>query len=200
MDSEDDAKDTLLDLRLKKRLFRGQSVKGRLKSETVVRSFYPVQAAPSMPPAIYPGMQMQYAGGFVPGPMPIDMRYGGYSMGPLDGMMAMGRMMPPPVPMGEMLPHIPILASSSQDEQEIKSGSPSQSTKGERRSQYVPPGSGVQIPQGSGGSSSAAGSYKGAAASGTGTGSGSTGARESAPRERKVLSIKFLFAFIRGEN
>jgi hypothetical protein len=55
MDSEDDAKDTLLDLRLKKRMFRGQSVKGRLKSETVVRSFYPVQAAPSMSPAIYPG-------------------------------------------------------------------------------------------------------------------------------------------------
>ena len=57
MDSEEDAKDTLLDLKLKKRMFRGQPVKGRLKSETVVRSFYPVQAAPAMPPVgIYPGI------------------------------------------------------------------------------------------------------------------------------------------------
>ena len=32
METEEDAKDTLLDLRLKKRLFRGQPIKGRLKS------------------------------------------------------------------------------------------------------------------------------------------------------------------------
>ena len=182
MDSEDDAKDTLLYLRMKKRLFRGQSVKGRLKSETVVRSFFPVQAAPSMPPAIYPGMQMQYAGGFVPGPMPIDMRYG-YGMGPMGGMMPnMGGMMPPPVPMGEMLTHVPVNvpASSSQDEQEMKSGSPSQSTKGERRAPYTGAAASL-VPQGPGGSSSAAaGSYKGAA-----TGSGPTGTtRDSAPRDR----------------
>jgi hypothetical protein len=46
MESEEDAKDTLIDLRLKKRMFRGQSVKGRMKTETIVRSFYPVQTAP----------------------------------------------------------------------------------------------------------------------------------------------------------
>lgn len=78
MDSEDDAKDTLLDLRLKKRMFRGVSVKGRLKSETVVRSFYPVSTAPSMTPIIYPGMQMKYNGNqFMPQQqgIPMDMRY-----------------------------------------------------------------------------------------------------------------------------
>lgn len=182
MDSEDDAKDTLLDLRLKKRLFRGQSVKGRLKSETVVRSFYPVQAAPSMPPAIYPGMQMQYAGGFVPGPIPIDMRYGYGMGGPMGGMMSnIGGMMPPPVSMGELMNHVPtaVLASSSQDEQEMKSGSPSQSTRGDRRTPYAPTTTGPQVPQGSGGSSSTAGSYKGAAS----VGSGSVG-RDGVTRER----------------
>ena len=58
MDSEEDAKDTLIDLKLKKRMFRGQPVKGRLKSETVVRSFYPVQAAPAAMPSAgtYPGI------------------------------------------------------------------------------------------------------------------------------------------------
>ena len=89
MDSEEDAKDTLIDLKLKKRMFRGQPVKGRLKSETVVRSFYPVQAAPAMPPAgIYPGMPMQFpsAAGFVPaGAMPVDLRYDNYSMGGMSG-------------------------------------------------------------------------------------------------------------------
>ena len=40
MESEEDAKDTLLDLKLKKRTFRGQSVKCRLKSEQSVRAFY----------------------------------------------------------------------------------------------------------------------------------------------------------------
>ena len=89
MDSEEDAKDTLIDLKLKKRMFRGQAVKGRLKSETVVRSFYPVQAAPAMPPAgIYPGMPMQFpsAAGFVPtGTMPVDLRYDNYSMGGMSG-------------------------------------------------------------------------------------------------------------------
>lgn len=43
METEEEAKDTLLDLKLKKRTFRGQSVKCRLKSEqsSVMRSFYP---------------------------------------------------------------------------------------------------------------------------------------------------------------
>ena len=41
MESEEDAKDTLLDLKLKKRTFQGSSVKARLKTETVIRSYYP---------------------------------------------------------------------------------------------------------------------------------------------------------------
>lgn len=74
MESEDDAKDTLIDLRLKKRLFRGQTIKGRVKSETIVRSFYPMQPVP--PPIVYPGMQ-QYP------PYPIDMRTYGYPVPPI---------------------------------------------------------------------------------------------------------------------
>lgn len=88
MDNEEDAKDTLLDLKLKKRLFRGQGVKGRLKSETVVRSFYPVQPSPTMQPAIFPGMPMPFPSpaGFVPaGAMPVDMRFAGYAMGGMGG-------------------------------------------------------------------------------------------------------------------
>jgi hypothetical protein len=60
MDSEEDAKDTLIDLRLKKRLFRGHQVKGRLKSESMVRSFYPMQPPQNhqpMPSVFAPGMQ-----------------------------------------------------------------------------------------------------------------------------------------------
>jgi len=72
MDSEEEAKDTLLDLRLKKRTFRGVSVKGRLKTETVVRSFFPVQTgiAPVVP---FPGIM----GAGVPMPV-VDMRAFGY--------------------------------------------------------------------------------------------------------------------------
>ncbi|CAM9339551.1 unnamed protein product, partial [Ectocarpus fasciculatus] len=44
MDSEQDAKDTVLDLKLKKRSFRGESVKCRLKTEAVVKSYFPVSA------------------------------------------------------------------------------------------------------------------------------------------------------------
>lgn len=63
MDTEEDAKDTLLDLRVKKRMFRGEPVKGRLKSESIVKSFYPYQ--PSLPPVpIVP-----FAGFMPPGPM-----------------------------------------------------------------------------------------------------------------------------------
>ena len=72
MDKEEDAKDTLLDLRLKKRTFRGVSVKARLKTESVVRSFYPVQtAAPSATASgMYGGMPMvPMAYGAMPGQM-----------------------------------------------------------------------------------------------------------------------------------
>lgn len=46
METEEDAKDTCLDLRLKKRTFRNLPVKARIKTEPVVRSYFPV------PPAI----------------------------------------------------------------------------------------------------------------------------------------------------
>lgn len=76
MEKEEDAKDTLLDLRLKKRMFRGKAVKGRLKTESVVRSFYPVQTAPPITP-VFP--VMPYSGMMGPaGPMPIDLRAFGY--------------------------------------------------------------------------------------------------------------------------
>jgi hypothetical protein len=78
MESEEDAKDTLLDLRLKKRTFRGAAVKGRLKTETVVRSFFPVQNAiapvvpfPGLMPAVgLPVMDMR-AFGYMGVPMPV---------------------------------------------------------------------------------------------------------------------------------
>jgi len=77
MESEEDAKDTLLDVKLKKRTFRGQPVKGGLKSVSMVRSFYPVMASPVLPAGVYPGMQYPPPYGVVPngGPMP-PMHYG----------------------------------------------------------------------------------------------------------------------------
>lgn len=67
LESEEDAKDTLIDLRLKKRTFRGQPVKGRVKSETIARSFYPVQPPP---PIVFPNMQFPIMGApnMIPGP------------------------------------------------------------------------------------------------------------------------------------
>jgi len=95
MESEDDAKDTVLQLKLKRRLFRGEPVKARLKTETFVRSFYPLQPVVPMPPVMYPpGMQFP---GF-PGPlpygymppvvMPMDPLYGSIPMP--DGMILEG--------------------------------------------------------------------------------------------------------------
>lgn len=72
MESEEDAKDTLLDLRLKKRTFRGVAVKARLKTETVVRSFFPVQTA--ITPVVPFGGMMQSG---IPVPV-VDMRAYGY--------------------------------------------------------------------------------------------------------------------------
>ena len=57
MESEADAKDVVLDLKLKKRMFNGSSVKARLKSEAVAnRSFYPTTSpmANNMYPVMYP--------------------------------------------------------------------------------------------------------------------------------------------------
>jgi hypothetical protein len=47
MESEEDAKDTLMDLKLKKRTFNGVSVKARLKTETVIRSYFPSTQMPA---------------------------------------------------------------------------------------------------------------------------------------------------------
>ena len=96
MESEDDAKDTLIDLRLKKRLFRGNQVKGRVKSETIVRSFYPMTPAA---PTLYPGMPSFPLGAPILGPgpgvplMPAPMF--GYGMVPN----ASGQMVPAMIPM-----------------------------------------------------------------------------------------------------
>lgn len=58
MESEDDAKDAILDLKLKKRTFRGAAVKARLKTEAVVKSYYngapSVQYAPMPYPVFVP--------------------------------------------------------------------------------------------------------------------------------------------------
>jgi hypothetical protein len=61
MESEADAKDTVLDLKLKKRMFNGESVKARLKSEAVVnRSHYPNK--PPIASSVYPVMYPYGAG------------------------------------------------------------------------------------------------------------------------------------------
>eukprot|EP00606_Chrysophyceae_sp_TOSAG23-5_P000349 GSChrysophyteH2.ASY1.ANO1.947.1 assembled CDS len=57
LDTETDAKDTLLDLKLKRRMFNGQSVKARLKTEVALRSFY------SQPPPVPVPAMGGYAGG-----------------------------------------------------------------------------------------------------------------------------------------
>lgn len=64
MESEEDAKDTLLDLRLKKRTFCGQPVKARMKNEPMARSFYPIQQPPAA--MVFPGMPMPPFGGVMP--------------------------------------------------------------------------------------------------------------------------------------
>lgn len=73
MDSETDAKDTLLDLKLKRRTFNGESVKARLKTEVAVRSFY------SQPPSVpvqatmggYPGVPVSPYGSYGPNGSPV---------------------------------------------------------------------------------------------------------------------------------
>mmetsp|Transcript_2676 Transcript_2676/g.5653 ORF Transcript_2676/g.5653 Transcript_2676/m.5653 type:complete len:743 (+) Transcript_2676:331-2559(+) len=102
MESEEDAKHTLIALRTQKRQFRGIGVKARLKTETVVRSFYPLQtpgipasssSAPMPYPVMpYPGMPM---GGMNMGGM------NGLNMGNM-GMMMGGNMGAGVVPMGSM--------------------------------------------------------------------------------------------------
>eukprot|EP01039_Chlorochromonas_danica_P008564 gene8564-9437_t len=56
MDTEEDAKDTIIALRVNKRLFRGHPLKARLKTEAVVRSYFPTNV-PTVPTPIFPIMQ-----------------------------------------------------------------------------------------------------------------------------------------------
>jgi hypothetical protein len=72
MESEEDAKDTALDLRLKKRSFRGQPVKARIKTEPVVRSYFPVPApvVPQVPFGMVPFPPVPFP--YLPVPPTID--------------------------------------------------------------------------------------------------------------------------------
>lgn len=94
MENEQDAKDTILDLRMKKRTFRGASIKSRLKTESVVRSFYPVQQQQQtsvLQQPMYGTPQMMTAGPY--GGAPMDMRAFGYAMpGMPAGVVPMGAM------------------------------------------------------------------------------------------------------------
>jgi hypothetical protein len=56
MESEEDAKDTIMDLKLKKRSFNGTPVKARLKTDPGLRSYY---TAGTVLPIAYPGMTFQ---------------------------------------------------------------------------------------------------------------------------------------------
>lgn len=67
MESEEDAKDTIMDLKLKKRCFDNIPVKARLKTDAGLRSYYPT--APVIPIA-YPGMPFQPYG------IPLDAQTG----------------------------------------------------------------------------------------------------------------------------
>lgn len=56
MESEEDAKDTIMDLKLKKRCFNGTPVKARLKTDAGLRAYY---SAGTVLPLAYPGMTFQ---------------------------------------------------------------------------------------------------------------------------------------------
>jgi hypothetical protein len=181
MDNEEDAKDTLIDLKLKKRCFRGIAVKGRLKSETVARSFYPVQPSPSMQPAIFSGMPMPFPSpaGFVPaGAMPVDMRFAGYSMGAMgSGAMMTGALsIAPNVVDGMSAPPVSLASASADD-----AGEP-RATKGERR------GNGVFHPA-QGAPNTTTSTYRNTATSAVGS-SGSGHPRETHPRDSRSSNSK----------
>jgi hypothetical protein len=149
MDSEEDAKDTLIDLKLKKRTFRGQPVKGRLKSEAVVRSFYPVPGAPAglaagpagsmyagtagIPVPLALPMQFPPVAGFVPaGGMPVDMRFVGY--GPLGPMVPSALPIAPNMSSDGVLGLVtPPLADGGESPRPLAAQNASGGNKGERR-------------------------------------------------------------------
>lgn len=116
METEEDAKDTIIELRTKKRTFRGQSIKARLKTETVVKSFYPLQATPAVAPVIFPASlpyQPYMAGGMsadgfmpymgMPGMMPMEAMMGQMAVDPLTGQPVPGMPVPVPVLQGEVV-------------------------------------------------------------------------------------------------
>jgi len=72
LDTETAAKDTLLDLKLKRRMFNGESVKARLKTEVALRSFYS-QPPPVPVPAMggYGGVPMAPYGAYGPNGSPV---------------------------------------------------------------------------------------------------------------------------------
>lgn len=67
MESEEDAKDTIMDLKLKKRCFDNVPVKARLKTDAGLRSYYPTA---TVLPLAYPGMTFQPYG------MPLESQVG----------------------------------------------------------------------------------------------------------------------------
>lgn len=104
MESEEDAKDTLVDLKLKKRLFRDQAVKGRMKSESAVpRTFFGVAAVP--PPVMYSNMSYPPYGGYGFGLMGVP---------PLPGQ-PLGASLPPP-------PQPPVLTTDNLPGAKVESG------------------------------------------------------------------------------
>jgi hypothetical protein len=74
MESEEDAKDTIMDLKLKKRCFNSVPVKARLKTDAGLRSYY---TAPTVLPIAYPGMTFQPYG-MTAGGMDGQAGYGSY--------------------------------------------------------------------------------------------------------------------------
>jgi hypothetical protein len=78
METEEDAKDTCLDLRLKKRTFRSQPVKARIKTEPVARSYFPVNPAAvvsnvQFPMVPYPVVPLDLSSfGYLPVPPVVD--------------------------------------------------------------------------------------------------------------------------------
>ncbi len=79
LETEQDAKDTLLDLKLKKRMFNGQPVKARIKTENVVRAYYPMPTIPPIAP-VYPVMPFP---GMVPAPIEM-VPFGYVPVAPVD--------------------------------------------------------------------------------------------------------------------
>ena len=78
-ETEEGAKETLAELKARKITFRGNAVKGRVKSETIARSFYPVPSPTAagvspMGMPMYPGMPSPYA--YPGGLPPMQMAYG----------------------------------------------------------------------------------------------------------------------------